>query len=154
MDLFELLLTIHVLAAVIWVGGATITQVFAVRANRSDDPTKIAGFARDAEWVGTRIFLPMSLILVATGFGIVADAEFYELGEAWIIIGLAAWAASVVTGAAFLGPESGRIAAAIDRDGPESPDAQRRISRIFVISRIELLVLMIIVVDMVVKPGA
>ena len=152
MDTYELLKTIHVLAAVIWVGGATATQVFAIRANRADDPTKIAGFARDAEWIGTRVFLPMSLILVATGFGIIADVDYDY--EAWIIIGLGAWLASAVTGAAFLGPESGRIAAAIDRDGPESPDAQRRIKRIFVISRIELLVLMIIVIDMVVKPGA
>lgn len=152
MDTYELLKTIHVLAAVIWVGGAAATQVYAIRASRSDEPGRIALFARDAEWIGTRIFLPMSLILVATGFGIIADVDYDY--EAWIVIGLAAWAASALTGAAFLGPESGRIAGAIDRDGPESPEAQRRIKRIFVISRIELLILLLIVVDMVVKPGA
>jgi uncharacterized membrane protein len=152
MDFYELLKTVHVLAAVVWVGGATATQVFAIRANRSDDPNKLAGFSRDAEWIGMRVFLPMSLLLVATGFGMIGDADLDF--ETWIVIGLAVWLASVVTGAAFLGPESGRIAAVVEREGPTSPEAMRRIRRIFVISRIELLLLMIVVVDMVVKPGA
>ena len=152
MDFYELLKTLHVLAAVVWVGGATATQVFAIRADRSDDPMKLAGFSRDAEWIGLRIFLPMSLILVATGFGMIGDADIDF--EAWIIIGLAVWLASAVTGSAFLGPESGRIAAVVEREGPTSPEAARRIQRIFVISRIELLLLMIVVVVMVTKPGA
>ena len=152
MDIYELLKTIHVLAAVVWVGGATATQVFAIRANRADDPTRIATFARDSEWIGTRVFLPMSLILVVTGFGIIADVD-YDF-EAWIIIGLGVWLASVVTGAGFLGPESGRIAQVIEREGPASPEAARRIKRIFIVSRIELLLLFIVVIDMVVKPGA
>ena len=152
MDFYELLKSIHVLGAVIWVGGAAATQLYAMRAQSSGEPARLATFARDAEWVGPRVFLPMSLILVVTGFVMIADANWDY--EAWIVIGLAAWAASAITGAAFLGPESGRVAAAVDREGPESPEAQRRIKRIFLISRIELLILLIIVVDMVVKPGA
>lgn len=152
MDAYELSKTIHVLAAVIWVGGAAATQLYAMRAKASGEPGRLAAFARDAEWIGPRVFLPMSLLLVATGFWMIAEGNLEW--EAWIIIALVAWAASALTGAAFLGPESGRVAAAIDREGPESPDAQRRISRIFLISRIELLILLLIVVDMVVKPGA
>jgi uncharacterized membrane protein len=152
MDLYELLKTIHVLAAVVWVGGATATQIFAIRANRADDPAKLAGFARDAEWIGMRVFLPMSLFLVATGFWMIGEGNLDF--ETWIAIGLAVWVASVITGATFLGPESGRIASAVEREGPTSAEATKRIKRIFVISRIELLLLFIVVVDMVVKPGA
>ena len=152
MDFYELLKSVHVLGAVIWVGGATATQLYAMRAKSSGEPARLAAFARDAEWVGPRVFLPMSLILVVTGFAMIADRNWDY--EAWIIIALVAWAASAITGAAFLGPESGRVAAAVEREGPESPEAQRRISRIFLISRIELLILLVIVVDMVVKPGA
>jgi uncharacterized membrane protein len=152
MDAYELSKTIHVLAAVIWVGGATASQLYAMRTRASGDPARLASFARDAEWIGMRVFLPMSLFLVATGFWMIGEGNLDW--EAWIIIGLVAWAASALTGATFLGPESGRVAAAIEREGPESPEAQRRISRIFLVSRIELVILLIIVVDMVVKPGA
>jgi hypothetical protein len=40
----------------------------------------------------------------------------------------------------------------IERDGPESPEAQARIRRILLISRCELVVLLAVIVNMVVKP--
>jgi hypothetical protein len=60
---------------------------------------------------------------------------------------------SIAVGAGFIGPESGRIARAIDAGGVDSPEAQMRINRIFLVSRIELTLLLLIVADMVVKPG-
>jgi hypothetical protein len=41
----------------------------------------------------------------------------------------------------------------VDQRGPEDPEYQRRLSRIFLISRIELLALILVVLDMAVKPG-
>ena len=152
MDFYELLLTLHVLAAVVWVGGASATQVYAMRASRANEPARLVGFTRDAEWIGTRVFLPMSLILVASGFGMIGDASLDF--DAWIIIGLAIWLFSAGVGSSFLGPESGRIANIVEAEGPESPNAQARIQRIFLVSRIELVLLLLVVINMVVKPGA
>jgi hypothetical protein len=73
-------------------------------------------------------------------------------GQNWIVLGLIAWAVSFAVGAGFLGPEGGRIAKIIERDGPESPAAQARIRRILLISRCELVVLLTVIVNMVVKP--
>jgi hypothetical protein len=56
-------------------------------------------------------------------------------------------------GAAFLGPEAGRIARLTGERGPDDPEIIRRIQRIFSISRYDLSVLVLVVVDMVVKPG-
>ena len=152
MDFYEFLLTLHVLAAVVWVGGASAPQVYAMRATRANEPARLVGFTRDAEWIGTRVFLPMSLILVASGFGMIGDASLDF--DAWIIIGLAIWLFSAGVGSSFLGPESGRIANIVEAEGPESPNAQARIQRIFLVSRIELLLLLLVVINMVVKPGA
>jgi hypothetical protein len=58
----------------------------------------------------------------------------------------------IVIGAGYLGPESGRIAAAIEKGGPNSPEAQARIRRILAVSRAELVVLLAVIVTMVVKP--
>ena len=70
-----------------------------------------------------------------------------------MLVGLGVFAASFLAGAGFLGPESGRLSKLIADRGPEDPDVERRIRRILLISRIELVLLVIVVADMVVKPG-
>ena len=67
--------------------------------------------------------------------------------------GLIAFLASAITGAGFLGPETGRISKLAGTKGADDPEVQARISRVFLISRIELVLLVLIVLDMVVKPG-
>ncbi len=149
---YDWYLAIHVLAAVFWVGGGLATQVFAIRAMSSNNGTRIAGFAQDASWIGTRIFLPSSLILVIFGFMLVGKADWdWEL---WLVFALLVWIASVVVGASFLGPESGRVGELIAREGPDSPAARARLQRLFLVSRIELALLILVVLDMVLKPGA
>jgi uncharacterized membrane protein len=149
---YEWFLSVHILAAVVWVGGAVAVQVFAIRAARSNEGPRLAAIAADAEWIGMRIFLPSSLILVIFGFLLIAEGNWdYEL---WVVVAIAVWAASFVTGAAFLGPESGRVSRAVERYGIDSEEARGRIKRIFLVSRIELVFLLLIVLDMALKPGA
>jgi hypothetical protein len=57
-----------------------------------------------------------------------------------------------VIGAGFLGPESGRLAKLIDAEGPDSPAVKARIRRILMVSRAELVVLLTVIWNMVVKP--
>ena len=148
---YQWYLAVHILAAVVWVGGAAVTQLFALRATRTNDGVRIATFASDAEWIGMRIFLPSSLILVIFGFMLVGKGDWdWEL---WLVFALIVWIASVAVGAGFLGPESGRIAKITEREGPDSPEATARLKRIFLISRIELVLLILVVLDMALKPG-
>jgi len=143
---------VHILAAVVWVGGATITQVYAARAMADPSPERLVGFARDAEFVGKTMFTPASLVLVVFGFLLVNEGN-WSLGSTWLVFALTVFAASFAVGIGFLAPESGRIARAIELHGVGSTEATRRIERIFLVSRIELLFLLLVVVDMVVKPG-
>jgi hypothetical protein len=70
-----------------------------------------------------------------------------------VSVGLVVWILAAVTGAAFLGPESGRIAKVVATEGAESTAARRRIDRILLISRVELALLLVVVFMMVVKLG-
>jgi uncharacterized membrane protein len=153
MDLYELLLAIHILAAVIWVGGATSLQVLAIRATGSGDPVRMATFAGEAEWVGMRIFMPSSIVVLLAGIALVLEGG-WGFDQLWILLGLAGIAFSIVVGAGFLGPESGRIKELMEARGPEDTEVKDRIRRIFMISRIELAILLLIVLDMAIKPGA
>jgi uncharacterized membrane protein len=152
-DLYEALKSIHVLAAVIWVGGAVAVQFFAAKAQAAADPARMATFAKDAEWVGQRVFMPASLVVLAAGIWAVIEGS-WSWGDVWILWGLAGAAFSAIVGATFLGPESGRIGALINERGASDPEVQQRISRIFLISRIEMAILLSVVVVMVIKPGA
>ena len=60
---------------------------------------------------------------------------------------------SFIVGAGYLGPESGRLSKLVEERGPEDPEYLRRVSRIFLVSRIELVLLILAVLDMTIKPG-
>jgi hypothetical protein len=77
----------------------------------------------------------------------------YDLGQGWVTFGFIVWLLSFIVGAGYLGPESGRLGNLVDERGPDDPEYLRRLSRIFIVSRIELLLLILVVLDMTVKPG-
>jgi len=143
--------SLHVVAAAVWFGGALMIQAFALRIIRTNDARRMADFAKDSEVVGMRVFIPATWVLLLAAIGLMVNASL-TWGQNWIVFGLIAWAASFAVGAGFLGPEGGRIAKIIEREGPESPAAQARIQRILLISRCELVVLLAVIVNMVVKP--
>ncbi len=148
----ELLKTIHVFFAVIWVGGAATTQVLATRLSRANEPVRLAAFAKDVEFVGTRIFTPSSVVVLGAGIWMVAISG-WNFTDLWIVLGLIGIAFSATVGAAFLGPESGRIGKLIEAKGPDDAEVTARLRRIFLVSRVELVVLLLIVINMVVRPG-
>jgi hypothetical protein len=83
---------------------------------------------------------------------LVAEADW--AWELWLVFALVVWIASFVVGAAFLGPQSGKLGKDVERYGIDSPQATERLQRIFLVSRIELVFLLLVVLDMVLKPGS
>lgn len=152
MSLYEFLLFVHVLMAVVWVGGDVAIQVLAVRATRSKDPVRTAALTGDIEWMSLRVFMPASILLIIFGIWTASEGN-WDFGQAWISIGFAAFLFSFFLGMAFLGPESGRIKRLVKDRSFEDPEVLRRIGRILVFSRIELLVLIVAIWAMVAKPG-
>jgi uncharacterized membrane protein len=142
---------IHVMGAIVWVGAAITLQLFALRALASPDRKRQATFAQDAEWIGMRVITPSSLVLLLAGIGAMENLG-WSWGQNWVLFGLIAYAASFVVGAGFIGPESGRLGKLIADEGPESPLVTARIRRILAVSRAELVVLLAVVWNMVVKP--
>jgi uncharacterized membrane protein len=143
--------SIHVITAVIWVGGAAMIQAYAFRILRTGDGKRQADFAKDTEVVGMRVFIPASLILFLAAIAMMVNLD-WSWNQNWVVLGVIAFGLSFALGAGFIGPESGRIAELIERQGPDSPAVQARIRRILTISRCELIVLLTVIVNMVVKP--
>ncbi len=148
---YEWFLSVHILAAVVWVGGGVTLQVLAIRASRANEGPRLATLATEIEWIGTRIFMPSSLLLVVFGFLLVSEGNWDY--EPWIVFGIAVWIGSFLLGSGFLGPESRRLSVAIREQGIDSPEARGRLQRLFLLSRIELAFLLLVVLDMALKPG-
>ena len=150
---YELLLFAHLAFVAIWVGGDVMLQVMYLRARAAGNERTIA-FVGDVEWIGSRILTPTALLVVILGFGLIGESDgAYELSQTWVWLGLAAFAFSLVLGAGFLGPESGRIGRLAEERGVDDPEIDRRTTRVLWFARLELLVLFAVIFDMVVKPG-
>jgi uncharacterized membrane protein len=152
MTSYHLALFIHILAAIAWIGGAIAVQAFAMRTIGRGDALEIARFSSDAEKVGMRVFMPSSIVVVLAGAWMIYDGP-WTMAQGWVSAGLGLYALSFLTGVGFLGPESGRISKLTEAHGAEHPDVQRRIRRVLLISRIELIWLIAIVALMVFKPS-
>ena len=126
-------------------------QAYAFRILRTGDGKRQAYFAKDTEVVGMRVFIPASLILFVAAIAMMVNLD-WSWNQNWIVLGVIAFGLSFGLGAGFIGPESGRIAELIERQRPDSPAVQARIRRILTISRCELVVLLTVIVNMVVKP--
>jgi uncharacterized membrane protein len=153
MEPYDWLLLGHVLAAIAWVGGAISMQVVGARLVKAETAEAVAAYARAAEWLAPRLFMPASLAVLGFGIAMVSVNEAWSIRQLWIILGLAGIAISGIGGAMFFGPQSRRIADAVRTEGAESARAQALIRRIFVVGRFDVLLLLLIVADMVLKPG-
>ena len=141
------------LLAVVWVGGGLFVQFYATRLSHANDPRRMAAFAKDLEKAGTGYFMPASIVVLALGIAMVVYSPVYNFSDTWIAIGLIGYAATFVTGAFFIGPTAGKLGKALEEKGPEDATSQALMKRIFAISRIDQVVLTLVIADMVFKPG-
>jgi uncharacterized membrane protein len=131
----QLLLFVHVAAAIIWVGGGLMMQFVGIRASMSGEMSRMAALGEDIEWIANRVFIPSSLVAFVSGILLVVEIDGLGLGEDWIVIGLVLYATTFFVGLLFLGPESGRIGALIEQG---SPEAGPRTLRLIMFARLDL----------------
>ena len=150
--MYTLLLYVHIICAVIWVGGAVYAQLLAFRVARSPDPSELPHLARHIEFIGTRIFLPAALLLFVAGTAM--TLQTWSFGQTWIAVSVALWVLSAVVGAVYLGPRVKRAAQLFEAEGPTSERGRALIDRLFLVSRLELVGFAVIIALMTFKPGA
>ncbi len=152
--IYDLLKYLHILAAILWVGSGLYFQYQATRLNRIGDPERTAQFTKDIEYAGQRLLMPASIVVVVVGIIMVVYTPGLEFTDTWIALGLAGAVVTAITGAVFIGPTAGKIGKAIESEGAASPNVAALTRRIFLISRVDQVVLLLVIADMVFKPGA
>jgi uncharacterized membrane protein len=147
---YQLLLYVHIVSAIVWVGGSFYVQLLAIRVSRSDDPAEIPRLARHVEALGNRAFVPAAALLFLSGLAMTSQA--WGFGQTWIVVSIALWVLSAVAGAVYLAPRAKRAARLFETEGPASVAGLALIRRMFLVSRLELLSFAVVVALMVFKP--
>jgi len=147
-----IVLLLHVLAAFAYVAGYVATNVLTELARRTDD----LSFRREALRFSTRfdrmLNAPGGALVALTG--IAAALVFgYSLASGWVLVAIILYALVVATGIFFWS----RVGREVDRAAAAGDDAavvrELRRPRNVAVSRIENLVLLLIIVLMVLRPA-
>ena len=152
MDLTTWLRFGHILSAIVWLGGGLALSVIGSQARARSDPATIRDFGRTLGYVGPRVLTPGVLGTIVFGVALVLSSNAWDFGQGWILLALALFVVAFAIGVAYLGRiglELGRLDAA----SAPADAAQDLIGRWIIGYRVVLVVLVVIVWDMVFKPG-
>ena len=153
-DVYDTLKWVHIMAAIVWVGGGIFVQVYASRMRRAGEDDRLAAFARDIEKLGNMLFLPASVVVLLMGISMVWYAPFIEWNDTWILLGLLGIAEHRAVRRTVHRARGREVRQLSLERGAADPEVQARIKRLFVVSRIDQAVIIFVIAMMVFKPGA
>ena len=149
-----LLKTIHVLAAIAWGGGGLIRQVLFARVRASGDESRLTGFLEEDTFLGRAYYNVFGILTLVAGVWLVLITN-WEFSQAWISIGFAGIIVGVVFGAALYPRQIRPALEALQGGTAATAEAVAGpLGRLVTLTRIELIVLVVVVWAMVAKPGA
>lgn len=150
-SLHDWLVFLHVLAAMLWIGGLAALNMLGLSAARRGGPDGVARFVASLRVVGPVVLGPSSLVVLGVGIWLVLDSSVSSFGQTWIWLALTLLAAAVLVGVLYLA----RAAQAAERaiEAGDHAGARRQLSRWSGGVWLILLLLVVATWDMVFKPG-
>lgn len=152
MSLYEGLLAVHILAAVLWVGGAAMILILFTKLSKANEGPTIGKLGNIAGELGTKYFMPLSIVVLGSGIWMVLEGG-WEFEDLWVVFGLLGIVATVVIGAGFLGPGGEKLNVLVAEKGPGAPEVVAQQEKMMMLSRLDLAILVLVVLDMAIKPG-
>jgi uncharacterized membrane protein len=149
--LYDWLTFLHVLAAMVWVGGLVALSVLAGQVLRGGERDAVARFIGNLRVIGPLTLAPSSVAVVGFGIWLVLDSDSWDFGQTWIVLALALFATAFLVGAVF----QSRAAIGAQRavDAGDFHEASRLLRRWSWGMWLILLLLVVATWDMVFKPG-
>jgi uncharacterized membrane protein len=151
-SLYDWLMFLHILAAMVWVGGLAALAAFGRYVLRGGDHESVARFVGSLRVVGPIMLAPAAVLVLVLGIWMVLDEQAWSFGQTWVWLALALLVAAVLVGAVFLSRSAlaaERAVAAGDHDR-----AAHQLARWTWGIGLILLLLVVATWDMVFKPGA
>ena len=153
MDLYTVLLFVHVLAAALWVGGGVMLHIIAERAVKSEDPVRIGNLLADAEHTGKTFFGPASGVTLLAGIALVLKGD-WGWDHIFVLGGILGIVVSMVIGFGGIQPASMKVGQALGATGTLTDEVRAGLKKIQALSRVDTLILIVVVFLMTNKPGS
>lgn len=152
MVLETLAVTVHIVCVILWVGGGMGLLVGAEIARRKHGDAGALPIIDVVALLGPAYFVPVSLLTMLSG----AAAAWFGpgFGELWIILGLAGFAATFVTGLLVIKPRAEAIAALTRNGLANQGTVLAKSLDLLTIARFDYVILFLVVLVMVIKPAA
>jgi len=151
MSLEELLLLLHIVSAIIWLGAGFLLAVQILRAELAGDMESEGRYHQEVPALAPILFIPASMATMIFGLLLVAEGS-WSFEQLWVTVGLVGWLVSFGLGFFYFRPEGERIGALVEEHGPMYGEVQMRIRRLNAVDRIQVAILFLVVADMVLKP--
>jgi uncharacterized membrane protein len=145
MDWYTLFKFLHVLTAIIWIGGAFIMLIFGMNAARQNDDAKLVSVAAQMGWAAERVYVPASMATVLFGIIVATIGGLWD--QAWVIIGLVGMVITMALGILVLSPLAKSVAAA-----SATAAAVKSSKNLVTLVKFDCATLFVVVADMVLKP--
>jgi Predicted integral membrane protein (DUF2269) len=152
MSWYELLLFLHVLAVAAWFGSGLAITVLTYRVRAARDAA-FGPYAVHANWWAGRAHPTAAVVILLAGIGLVIEGDL-SFGELWITLAFIGWIALMAIGGALTGKTGTALAERAGAPGAvDDPETQALTDRLLLSMRIELALLVLIIADMIAKPG-
>ena len=150
-SLYSWLLLLHILAAMVWVGGAVMLGAQATRVVVAKDAAEVARFLGSLRVIGPLVLAPATIAVLGLGIWMVLNSAAWDFKQEWVQIALGLFAAAFLIGAAHQS-RAAILAERASRRG-DHPEALRQLVRWSIGYWTILALLVVAVWDMVMKPG-
>src|SRR5256885_8188100 len=111
-DMVSWLLFVHVLSAMVWLGGGLTLMLAGFRARSSSRPEAAAEFAGTVPFVGLRVLMPAVVLLLVTGVWQVLASSAWSFSQLWVRLALGLFVLPFLVGAVYLSPLGNRLSRA------------------------------------------
>ncbi len=146
------LLFVHVLSAMVWLGGGLTLMLAGFRARSSARPEAVAEFAGTVPFVGLRVLMPSVVVLLVTGIWQVLASSAWSFSQLWVRLALGLFILAFLVGAVYLSRVGIGLARAT-ADNRLASEGTALLNRWLVGYVVVLALLVVAVWDMIFKPG-
>jgi uncharacterized membrane protein len=148
--LYDWLVFLHVLAAMVWLGGGVMLAVTATRVLRDQAPGGVARFSGNLRVLGPLVLAPATVAVLGLGIALVLDTEALDFGQLWVQLGLGLFVGAFLIGALYQSRTALAASRAADRD--DDTEARRQLRRWSWGYRLIVVLLIVATWDMTTKP--
>lgn len=150
--LYKVLLFVHVLAVILWVGAGAMFQIISERLVKSGDVSRMKEFIKTGSLVPSAYFGVLTAAVLGSGIWMVIESG-YTWEDSFVVGGIAGILASGAIGGAVIGRTSEALAAAADAQTLDEAGFRAGVAKLRTFGRLDLAIMAVVVYLMTVKPG-